>query len=253
MRINYKFKKNIMKKYTGFFRLFFFVSLMILLFPGCDYSLFGIKGVGETITQEIFLENFDKIDMAIDADVVFYKGDTQKIEIEAQQNIIANIKTKVKSGKWDIEYDKNVGRHNPVKIYITLPEISQIILSGSGDIYSEDTFDVENLKLSISGSGDIDFAVNTDNTDISVSGSGNIFLEGGTIDQDISVSGSGNCKCFSFFSTKSNVSISGSGNCEVFARDDLIVNISGSGNVYYKGNPDINSHITGSGDVIDEN
>jgi hypothetical protein len=242
-----------MKNYTDLFRLFFFVSLIILLFPGCDNSLFRLKGTGETVTQEIFLENFDKIDMAIDANIFLYKGDTQKIEIEAQKNIIENIKVNVRSGKWNIDYDETVGKHNPVKIYITLPEISQIILSGSGDIYSEDTFDVENLKLLIPGSGDIDFAVNTDNADISVSGSGTVFLEGNTIDQDISVSGSGNCKCFSFFSEKTDISISGSGNCEVFARDNLLVDISGSGNVYYKGNPDISSHITGSGDVIDEN
>ncbi len=261
-----------MKKSKRLYGLFFVVSLSTLIFSGCAHSLFGIKGIGNTITQEVIIENFDKIDMTIDADVVFIKGDVQKVEIEGQQNIIDNIKTKVKSGKWYIEYYKNVSKHEPVTIYITIPEITEIIISGSGDIYSDDTFDTDDLTLKIPGSGNIDLSVNSDDVDLSISGSGNIYLsadsedvnvsisgsgniclKGGTIKQDISISGSGDYNCFSFFSKKTDVNISGSGSCEVLVQDDLFVRISGSGNVYYRGDPTINSVISGSGDVIDKN
>ncbi len=230
-----------------------FSIIVLLVLNGCNSSLFGIKGKGDTISEEISLESFDKIDMAIDVDVIFSKGDVQKVKIEGQQNIIDNIKRDIKSGKWTVEYNKNVGKHNPVTIYITLPEISEIVLSGSGSISSDDIFNTKELILKIPGSGNINFTAETENTDVSISGSGNIYIEGKTTDQNVSVSGSGNYKGFSFTCEKSEITISGSGNCEVYAQNDLFVIISGSGNVYYKGNPRINSIITGSGSVINRN
>ncbi|NOZ35884.1 MAG: DUF2807 domain-containing protein [Chlorobi bacterium] len=242
-----------MSKINKILKFVSFLIIALFILNACNNSLFGLKGSGDTIKQEINLENFDKIEMAIDADVILIKGDVQKVKIEAQQNIIANIKTKVKSGKWIIEYGRNVGKHNPVTIYITLPAIPEIVLSGSGNISSDDTFDADTLILKIPGSGNIDIETNTKNVDISISGSGNIYLDGETTNQNISIFGSGNYKCFSFLSKKSDITISGSGTCEVYAQDNLFVEISGSGNVYYKGNPSINSMISGSGNIINSN
>ena len=233
------------------FSLFFLVIVFFL--TNCNHSLFGIKGSGETVKKILNLETINKIELAIDADVEIIKGDTQKIEIEGQQNIIDNIKTNVQSGKWLIEFDKKVSNHSKLIVYITLPDIEEIVLSGSGDIYSEDTFDVNNLTLKIPGSGDIDLLFNSENADISISGSGDIYSEGGTINQTISISGSGSYSAFRFFSNKSEIEISGSGDCKVNAQDNLFVTLSGSGNVYYKGNPSVNSVITGSGKVINSN
>ncbi len=242
-----------MSKLNKTFGLVSILIISVLLLSNCNNSLFGIKGSGDTITKDINLQEFTKIDMAIDADVVLSKGDVQKVEIEGQENIIDNIKTKIKSGEWKIDFNKNVRTHKELTVYITIPTFESVVLSGSGNIYSDDTFDVNNLNLKIPGSGDIDLLINSENTDISISGSGNIYLEGGTIDQTISVSGSGNYDAFKFFSKKSEIDISGSGDCNVYAQDNLFVTISGSGNVYYKGNPSVNSMITGSGKVINSN
>ncbi len=221
------------------------------IFSSCN--IFGVSGSGELVTNEISLSEFNKIDLTIEAEIEFIKSKTQKVEIVAQQNIYDLIKSDVIKEKWTIEFDKNVKDYEDITIYIYVPEIISIDLSGSGYIYTNNTFSADKVEFSIPGSGDIDFFFDAEDTEISISGSGNIYLEGGTINQDVSISGSGKYCGFRFFSSETEISIPGSGNCELYVHDKLFVNISGSGNVYYIGNPTINSIITGSGDVIDAN
>ncbi|MDX9925530.1 MAG: head GIN domain-containing protein [Ignavibacteriaceae bacterium] len=205
------------------------------------------------MTEQISIDKIQSIDMAIDADVYLLMGEDQKVEIEAQQNIIEVIETDIKDGMWEIEYGRNVYRHEPVKIYITLPYIDKIILSGSGDIYSEDTFESDEIELMISGSGDIDFSVNTLVSNSLISGLGHIYIEGQTNFQHVEISGSGDYNSYDFLSSEADVSIPGSGNCRLNVSDRLDVSISGSGNVYYKGSPIIHSNISGSGGIYEGN
>lgn len=231
----------------------FLFLLVLLCVAGCENSFFGIRGTGPVVTQAISIGELSAINMTISADVYFIKGDVQYIEIEAQQNIIDNIERDVDNGMWEIEFDKRVYTHEPVKIYITTPHIEEIIISGSGDIFTEDMFESDEIELIISGSGDIDFAAKSLVTNITISGSGDIYLNGETNVQDIIISGSGNYNAYDYLSTETEVSIPGSGNCRVNVSDMLDVDISGSGSVFYRGYPTIRTSISGSGSVIDSN
>ncbi len=233
--------------------ILFFLIIPFLVFTGCENPFIGIRGTGPVVNEQITIDAIQSINMAIDADVYLIKGDEQLVEIEAQQNIIEVIETDVDGGMWKIEYGRNVYRHEPVKIYITLPYIDEIILSGSGDIYSEDTFETDEIELLISGSGDIDFSANVLVSNSLITGSGQIFLTGGTNFQNVEISGSGDYNGYDFLSSEAEVSIPGSGNCRINASDRLDVSISGSGNVYYKGTPMIHTDITGSGGVYNGN
>ena len=230
-----------------------FIIIISFFFIQLISCLTEIKGSGDIVQQSIPIASFTSIDLAIDANVTLVLGEQQSVEILAQQNIIENIKTRVKSNKWVIEFEKNVRSHDPIDIIIVIPEIKGISISGSGEVYSDDYFETDLLDLSISGSGVIDLITNTNQTDASISGSGDIYISGTTSEQSISISGSGNYYGFNFESINCDVSISGSGNCEIFVTSNLVVSISGSGNVYYTGNPVVNSSITGSGQVIQSN
>jgi len=227
--------------------------LMILSVSSCDKSNFGIKGEGDIVTQEISLPDFNSVKISNSADLFFLKGDVQKVEISAQQNIIDNITKEVNNREWKISNDKNVKSHKDIKIYITVPEVKSIVLSGSGNITTDDKFIGDKIDFKISGSGDINFIVETDRVNTSISGSGNVNLNGETTEQEVIISGSGSYNSYSLNSEKCEITISGSGNCETTVKNQLFVTISGSGDVYYKGYPSINSVITGSGSIFDAN
>ncbi|MDZ4682750.1 MAG: head GIN domain-containing protein [Saprospiraceae bacterium] len=191
----------------------------------------GIKGEGPVVKKEISLSAIEGIGLGISGTVYLTQGSSQKIVIEAQQNIIDNIKKEVKNGSWNINYQKNVKGHDGVKIYVTLPNVKSLSIGGSGKIIGQNSFDdIDNLAISIGGSGSIELAGKAKDLNISIGGSGKV--KTGNLKAE-------NCK----------VSIGGSGDCYVEVSESLKASIAGSGDVYYKGRPKVNSSIAGSGRV----
>ena len=210
----------------------------------------GISGEGPIVKRSLDLDNFDRLVLTTNAKVYLRQGSTQSVEVEAQENIIDNLVTEVSDRTWKIRFDKSVRRYEGMKVYITIPTLTGVRLSGSGNIIGENTFTgLDELGVSVSGSGNISLAVEANMIDTHISGSGDISLAGRTDRHGISISGSGDIEAYDLVSNECKVRISGSGDCEVEVKDDLEVRISGSGDVNYKGRPRISSRISGSGDI----
>jgi len=228
------------------------VAVIPFLLVSCEDGFFGsISGEGEIVQETLYVDDFDGFVSTISADVYISQGDELEVVVEAQQNIIDNINTDwVRNGIWTIKYYHWVKRAKPVKIYITLPDLTKIGLSGSGEIFGETTFtDVGQLDLNISGSGKIDLDTEAEETYIRISGSGDVYLTGYTNLLDCAISGSGGIHAYGFIVQRADIGISGSGDARVNVEESLDVRISGSGSVFYRGNPVVDSHISGSGTV----
>lgn len=215
----------------------------------------GIKGEGPIVTKTLELDNFTGFELSLSANVELMKGSTQSVRVEGQQNIIDNIETDVQNGFWKIEFDKNVSNHKDLKIYITLPTVDKIQVSGSGDIIGKSKFTgLDKLRLAISGSGNIDIEAETKTLECKISGSGGIEVAGTSNTQEIAISGSGDVNSYNLITNSCTVKVSGSGDCKVHATESLEVNVVGSGDVYYKGKPNsVRSKVMGSGDVVAAN
>lgn len=226
--------------------------LPLIVFSGCEEYVIGINGQGEIVEQTVILDDFTGFISGISADVYVSRGDQQEVVIKAQQNIIDNIDLdRVYDGVWTIRYHQWVGYCKPVKIYITLPELTKAGISGSGSVLGLTPFDsLNHLDLNISGSGSIDLETTSKTLDAGISGSGDLKLAGFTDDLDLTVSGSGSLRGTNLVATRADIRISGSGNARLTVDEFLRVVISGSGDVNYAGNPEMDVHISGSGSVI---
>ena len=211
------------------------------------------RGQGPTVTRVLELPDFTGVDLKISGNIVIKQGPEQYVEVEGQENIIDLLKLNVSNHTWDIRFDECVRNHEDLTFYITLPEINYLSISGSGKIYGDNLFEGNDMNLRISGSGDMDLALDYTKVDAVISGSGDIKLEGDCQDFDLDINGSGDFHAFEMKSEKGDVKISGSGNAEVYVTDNLDVRITGSGDVYYLGNPYLDIQITGSGQVVDAN
>lgn len=212
-----------------------------------------VDGNGPTVSETINLPDFQGIEMNISADVYLTQGPVQEVVVEGQENIIDLLERDVDNGVWEIEFEDCVHHSDDLKIYITLPELVEVTINGSGDVMGQSVFATDEMDLRISGSGDISLEAVADSYDITITGSGDMELDGSCEDMDIDISGSGDLNAFGLLAQTADINISGSGECEVSVSQSMDVTISGSGDVYYKGNPSINVNISGSGQVIDSN
>ena len=199
------------------------------------------------VDQELDLAAFERISLAISADVYLKQGDQQSITVRGQENIIANLMTDVQDKTWRIRFDRPIRRSQGIKIFITIPYLSGARVSGSGNIESDHIWQANTFYTGVSGSGNIKLQVQSEDLSSKVSGSGNINLGGSSKEYAVQVTGSGNIKAYELAATHCKVRISGSGNARVDAQEQLDVRISGSGDVMYTGRPRVNSKISGSG------
>jgi len=207
-------------------------------------------------TEDRPVSGFHAVDAAGSFDVYITQGNTEAVKVEAPDDVIKNVMTEVKNGTLRI-YNKqqmswkNIFNNKKVVVYVTLKTVDGVSLSGSGNVTFKDGLNAAgNMRVQVSGSGNMQGKLTAKALDAGVSGSGNLKLSGGAENQNINVSGSGNYSARDFTSANVNVSVSGSGNAAVYASESINAHVSGSGDVRYGGNPkNVAKSKSGSGSV----
>ncbi|TPE44493.1 head GIN domain-containing protein [Pontibacter mangrovi] len=225
------------------------VLVFLLLFSSCDGG-YCLEGEGDVESRTLQLAPLSGVEVSGSTKVYIKQGSTQRVEVRGQANVLDELETKVRNGVWDIGFERCLRRHETVEVYLTLPEITEANINGSGAITLEDVFRSRRFKSSVSGSGKVLLRLATENLQVRISGSGTIRAAGVADAQEVSVSGSGKYNALDLNCREAEVSISGSGSAEVDPEELLEAEISGSGKVYYTGNPEVVSEVSGSGKVV---
>lgn len=225
--------------------------LSVIIFVSALGTCFTNAQSVEKETRDV--SDFTKISFGVAGNLYITFGREFKVVIEGNKNYINNIETKVSGDRLIIKKENwRLNMNEKADVYITMPEIRGLNVSGSGRAEIKDAVKTETLNLSVSGSGKLYTSdILTESMDCSISGSGDILLggNGNVSNADVSISGSGG---FNGETTKIgslDISISGSGGCRCYVTESLKATVSGSGSVTYLGNPKVDARISGSGRV----
>ncbi len=227
--------------------------LIMLLFFGQQFAL-------AQKTEKRDVSAFTEVSLRNDAKVILTQGKTPSVSVKAKESTLEKLITEVKDRKLIIRYPseswfKNNWNPGEVEVYITMPQIDGLSLSGSGSIIADSKIETLILEVALSGSGSVKIGeLQTEKFSATLSGSGSVNIAGKQPAAELKaiVSGSGNVKAIDFPAKKVDVKIAGSGNCYVQATENLTAKIAGSGNVIYRGNPSVDSSVAGSGSVKEE-
>ena len=253
----------------------FGICLLAFGLSACDALNLCVQGEGDIIEETIELQDITGIDLEIAGTVYLTQGSEQAIEVRGYENLVERLRleSNVRNGVWHIGFRNGCYQSDQdLEFFITLPKLTHVALSGSGEIVGESNFETDQLDMHISGSGSMEIKAVAELVDVKISGSGkmlatleagqieskisgsgDIMLEGLADTQNLDISGSGSYKAFGLQTADASIDISGSGDAEVTVSRTLMVDISGGGNVYYKGDASVESKISGSGKVIEAN
>jgi hypothetical protein len=228
-----------------------FIAFTLLGACRCNFMGKRVNGNGNLESETRVINRATKIKVLGHMEVILDSGSTS-VRVEADENLLKYIVTKVDDGWLEIRMKSNINytTSNSIKVYVTTPTITHIKMAGSGKVFSEKKFwSKESINFDIAGSGDINIDVNTPKVDADIAGSGNLDIMGETRDVDISIAGSGNYNGIELKAENANIKIAGSGDAMVFADVRMNAKIMGSGNVRYRGNATIDKKIMGSGSI----
>lgn len=201
---------------------------------------------------------FDRIAINGSVDVTFVQGPTPGISIDAPADIASGIHTKVEDGMLKIDSSglhiiefRGGGRHSHMMITVTAPNLKEIDINGSSDLYAQSLTSNDDLSVRLRSSGDLHIdKIAVRKLSTAIQGSADVHLAGSAAEQSVSIQGSGDYHAEDLKSSAVSVSIQGSGDAAIWAQDTLAIQIAGSGDVEYWGKPTVSQSIAGSGDVV---
>lgn len=213
----------------------------------------SVKGNGEVITQSFNTGDYDEVSVAGSMDVTLVSGTEGKITVEAESNIMEHLRIEVSGSKLIIgtKNNTNINPKRAIKVTVPVEKIDYASVSGSGEIMSDMTLKSRNMRLKVSGSGDINLNIEAENLKASVTGSGDMVITGRAENLDASVTGSGDLKTTGLKANNVEASVTGSGDVAVFINGgDFKARVTGSGDIRYKGTTrNVDKKVTGSGDI----
>jgi len=236
--------------------LLLFVGSMLTACDDNDVFRNRLKGEGPTVSESRSVAAFSGLDLNIDADVYLTQGTEQSVRVEGQRNMLDILRTDVRDGRLSIKFDYrgNLESHDAIRVYITLPTLTSVSVSGSGQVQGEGLWGVQDLSLNVNGSGGINFPqLGARDLRTSIAGFGNVRLGGDVRRHRLEINGSGEVNAFELTQATADVRISGSGNTRLHVTQALDATINGSGTVYYRGQPTVTPRVSGSGRVINSN
>lgn len=212
------------------------------------------KGNGNIVTETRTTADYDAIKISGSFDVDLVAGKEGKIIIKGEENLISAIKVEVEGDVLKIYTEKGINIRPSMgkKIQVTIPfeKISEVTLSGSGNVQSKDVIKNDKLLAKLSGSGNFYLAVDSNTLELNLSGSGNVRLKGNADSFTTKLSGSGDIDTTDLQSKIVDVNVSGSGNSKINCKESLTARVSGSGNIKYTGNPEKRDvKVSGSGNI----
>jgi hypothetical protein len=197
--------------------------LILVLILGCAGYIYAQE------SEIRSLESFNKIVIGGNSKVYLTKGSPQEVKVETK-NKLSEVETNVSYNALHID-------GKPSSIYITIPELTGIVISGNGEVRTASAFQGESLKLEISGSGKILMPVEVTSLVLEISGMGKLHLSGSAQHMKLSIMGNGTVDAQDLRLTDADADISGVGKMSIDVTENLNMNISGVGKIYYKSEP----------------
>ena len=181
--------------------------------------------------------------------VIVTKGDTLDIDVSGDEDAIAELRFSLDGDALGISRESSDwGGTGIATIRVTTPDISTLVLAGSGDVEVASMQSAADSAVTIAGSGKARIAdLDAKSLDLTIAGSGN-FEASGKVDQlDLTIAGSGKADMAGLQAGGADITVAGSGDAEFASDGKVEASIMGSGTVTVNGRADCTVSSMGSG------
>jgi len=232
------------------------IPLILLAFAtflsACSYNMLIGSGVVTTNTRDssgftaITLEDCGELDIT--------QGSVDSLTIQAEHNLMPFIKSEVKDARLTLglrpNYQVNsIQNTQPVKYFVSVKNLHEIVLSGSGKIVTHG-ISTGTLNVIEDGPGSIQLVqLQAKELDLHLNGKGSTQVSGQVDLQTVEVGGPGKYVADNLDSSYASVDVNGSGAATVWVKDALNVLLNGNGSTHYFGNPKLHVDNAGAGVV----
>ncbi len=216
---------------------FYFVSILLLAMVLVLQAQAANERVGKQTRQT---SNFHGISVGSGIDLYLTQGNSEKVVIEADPDIIDDIITEVKDGVLHIYMKKklNWSWNENRTAHVTFDNLTRLDVSSGADVESENSFKLDELKISVRSGADLEIEdITAETIWLDTSSGSDAEITGRVINFEASSSSGSDLSCGDLVAEHCQVKTSSGADAVVHATKSIKANASSGGDIRYKGNP----------------
>lgn len=232
------------------------IPLSSFTLNSCTFMGDSVKPSKTFVTRNYEVGNFTGIEFSGMCDVEYTQSAAKpSLKIYGPDNYVKATEVKVEGNMLKISIygkykNKNLSNSDKMKISISTPSLTNVILKGLGNINIPQPIQIDNLEIIHKGVGNITVSsVKGNSLTVNSSGVGNVKLAGNVHVASLSCNGVGNVNAKELQAKIVDANCRGVGNITCYAMDSITASAKGVGSIRYRGNPkqkDLNRSGIGS-------
>lgn len=184
------------------------------------------------------IKSFQAIEVSGGFEVTLTQGSTESLQIEAEEDVLPDIVTRVEGNTLKIYVDRIRRISGPLKATLTFKELNSIDISGAVTLDGTNEMKFDQLDFDGSGATEVDMILTANKLSLDLSGASKMMLRGAVNKAEAECSGASKLKLGGLEVKQLSFECSGASDAEVWATESLSIECSGASSVRYKGNPE---------------
>jgi hypothetical protein len=198
---------------------------------------------------------FSELQVSSGVDLFVKQGDKPEIVVEADNDVLDDVKTELKGNTLNVYFSRERGLFNwlgskSARVYVTAQKIVRLSSSGGANLKSVGAIKADKLEILASGGGDAKVSLDASEVLLNASGGGDITAEGTTDFLEAQASGGADIKARELHARKVVATSSGGADVYVYASESIEASASGGADVDYYGSAKVTKiSESGGGEV----
>ena len=237
--------------------IYFFIPIAVMVITGLYIGLFyidlfkldSLAGSGNIITEERTIGNFNKVSVSDGINLFIEQGSSKILKIEAEDNLIPRIGTRVIFGKLSIGFTGFsfiIDSSEPINVYIEAKELKDIELSREAKISCDD-LKTNALEIDITGESTAELTLQCTSLVVDGTGGSLLNIKGVTDRQEIELNSWSQYNAAELASRECYAEIDSGASADIDVSEKLVAEIHSNGVLNYTGRPDITQEISSGG------
>ncbi len=189
------------------------------------------RNYGPTQTEQRDLSGFTGVDAGGVFDIEIQKASQFSVSIEAGEELLPLIETEVSNQTLRIKFDRSVRNVDDVKVFISMPELNHVDLSGASSVQVESGFVAEKFSLDMSGAASAVLDVAVNQLVVDLSGASDLELKGKAYSMELDSSGAAEVNAEEMVIKDAVIDLSGASEISLNITGELVAEASGASEI----------------------
>lgn len=228
------------------------ILCLTTLFTFCSADMFNsANGNRNVITKTRKVNSdFSGIKVSTGIDLYLTQGNSNKIMVEADENLHDIIITEVKDDILKIYVDKSIWRAKAKKVYVTFTKLDMLKATSGSDVYSKNTIISDQISITSTSGADIKISIDASSVATKATSGSSIKITGITKNHTASATSGSSINAYNLESRNTIAKASSGADINIYASEKLEANASSGGDIDFKGAPKQLRKKTSSGGSV---